>query len=294
MARPPRIEFPGAVYHVSAWSDAGHLVFEKDADRAAFLALLAQAMLRFDAQVLAYCLLPDHYHLLLYTRQGNLSRLMRHLGGVYTQYHHRLSRSDGPLFHGRFKAILVDREAHLLDVCRYVELNPLRLGLAAAPELWPWSSFREHAGLDVAPLWLDAVGLWSYVIGREARSAADQRRAAERYAKWVAKEPGFQLWPGRLRQQIFLGDEAFVQAMLARAKAAAPLGHQRPSKAAKPGFDWPACLRTSASREQALYRAHTEAGQTMGSLAVHLGLSVSRVSRLIAGHEQSLLGQNLA
>jgi putative transposase len=97
-----------------------------------------------------------------------------------------------------------------------------------------------------------------------------------------------------LRQQIFLGDDVFVQAMLARAKAAARFGHRHPSKAARPGFDWPACLRTSASREQALYKAHTEAGQTMGSLAACLGLSVSRVSRLIAGHEQSLLGQNLA
>ncbi|MCV2357289.1 transposase [Paucibacter sp. B2R-40] len=300
MARPPRIEFPGAVYHVSAWSEAGHMAFATDADRATFLDVLAQTMQRFDAQVLAFCLLPDHYHLLLYTRQANLSRLMRHLGGIYTQHHNRQRRHDGALFHGRFKAILVDRQAHLLDVCRYVELNPLRLGLAPTPELWPWSSFRAHAGLEAAPEWLDAVGLWSYVIGREAHTAADQRRAAERYAKLVAKEPALQLWPGRLRQQIFLGDEAFARGMLARAEAVAETavqaakGRRRKSDVSSEGFDWSKTLRTSASREQALYMAHTEAGQTMSSLAKHLGLSVSRVSRLISGYEQSLRGPSQA
>ena len=301
MARPPRIEFPGAVYHVSSWSEAGNSAFADDADREAFLELLAQTMQRFDAQVLAYCVLPDHYHLLLYTRQGNLSRLMRHLGGVYTQYHNRRRRLDGVLFHGRFKAILVDRDAHLLDACRYVELNPLRLGLVPAAEQWPWSSFRAHAGLEAAPVWLDALGLWAYVIGRAVRTPADQRRAAERYAKLLAKEPALQLWPGRLRQQIFLGGEAFAEAMLVRAggsqdaarSSVSPGRRSSPLKlrdsAAAVAFDWFKCLQASASREQALYKAHTEAGQTMSSLAAALGLSVSRVSRLIAGHEQGLL-----
>ncbi len=299
MARPPRIEFPGAVYHVSAWSEAGKPAFAQGDDRDAFLGLLAQTMQRFDAQLLAYCLLPDHYHLVLYTRQGNLSRLMRHLGGVYTQYLNRKLRSDGAVFHGRFKAVVVDREAHLLDVCRYVELNPLRSGLVAKLEQWPWSSFRVHAGLDSPPPWLDAIGLWSYVIGREARSAADQRRAAERYTKLIAKEPALQLWPGRLRQQIFLGDEAFVASILERSRGNSESGGDASSgpnsgariqthKKLANGFDWPQCLRASQSREHALYRAHTEAGQTMSSLASVLGLSVSRVSRLIAGHEQGL------
>ncbi len=287
MARPPRIEFPGAVYHVSAWSEGGHPAFAEAADREAFLGLLAQTMQRFDAQLLAYCLLPDHYHLVLYTRQANLSRLMRHLGGVYTQHHNLHSRSDGALFHGRFKAILVDREAHLLDVCRYVELNPLRSGLVAGVEQWPWSSFRAHAGLDAAPVWLDVVGLWRYVLGREARTAAEQRRAAERYAKVVAKDPALRLWPGRLRRQIFLGDEAFVERMLAHAGIKS--GARPARRTAGPGFDWPACLQASASREEALYKAHTEGGQTMSALAAALGLSVSRISRLIAGHEQGLV-----
>ncbi|MBT9493762.1 MAG: transposase [Paucibacter sp.] len=302
MARPPRIEFPGAVYHVSAWSEAGTAAFAQERDRALFLGVLAQTMQRFDAQVLAYCLLDDHYHLVLYTRQANLSRLMRHLGGVYTQQHKRQQRSSGALFHGRFKAILVDREAHLLDVCRYVELNPVRRGLVATAEQWAWSSCRVHAGLEPAPTWLDAVGLWGYVLGREVCTPADRRRAAERYAKSLAKQAGMQLWPGRLRQQIFLGDAAFAKAMLARgqreaealAAAGAPASEfqrrgERTRSQPTPNFDWLQCRASCESREQALYKAHTVAGQTMSTLAGRLGLSVSRVSRLIAGFEQSLL-----
>ncbi len=115
-----RIELAGAVYHVSARSEAGEPVFTDDADRASLLAVLGQAMQRFDAQVLAYCLMPDHYHLVLFTRQANLSRLMRHLNGVYTQGYNRRHGTSGHLFQGRFKAVLVDRDALLLDACRYV------------------------------------------------------------------------------------------------------------------------------------------------------------------------------
>ncbi|WP_310389209.1 transposase [Roseateles sp.] len=292
MARPLRIEFPGAVYHVSSWSEAGTAAFADDGDRAAFLGLLAQTMQRFDAQVLAYCLLPDHYHLLLYTGRANLSRLMRHLGGVYAQQHKRQRRVDGALFHGRFKAVLVDREVHLLDACRYVELNPLRLGLVQTAQQWAWSSCRAHVGVDPAPVWLDAVGLWSYVLGRPAGTPAARRCAAERYAKLLAKQPDLTLWPGRLRQQIFLGDAGFAKAMLARVEAqAGAKALSRPGRKpeAAPGFDWAQCRASCETREHALYKAHTEAGQTMNALAGQLGLSVSRISRLIAGHEHSLL-----
>ncbi|OYU28934.1 MAG: transposase [Burkholderiales bacterium PBB2] len=311
MARPPRIELAGAVYHLSSRCDAGVCAFEDDADRRSLLALIAQTMQRFDAQVLAYCLLPDHFHLLLFTRQANLSRLMRHLNGVYTQYHNRRHGSEGPLFHGRFKGVLVDREAHLLDACRYVELNPLRLGLVRELADWPWSSYRAHVGMEPAPAWLDADGLHAYVLGRELRGALDRRRAADRYAQLLASEPDLALWPGRLRQQIFLGDSAFVKRMRAAGRAAdqaerararakpASQGRADPAArfqstarsraAATDRPPWAELLAHSGSREQALYRAHTEAGWSMSALAAELGLSVSRVSRLISGVERGLL-----
>ncbi len=281
MARPARLEIAGAVYLIGAHCpfESRRTAFADDGDRAEMLALLAQALHRFDAQALAYALLPDHYHLLLFTRRPNLSQLMRHVNGVYTQHQQQRRGFSGPLFQGRFRAVLVDRERHLLDACRYIDLNPVRLGLARSPAEWPGTSFRALAGLEAAPDWLDVDGLHGHLLGRPAQTAAQRARAGERYARLVAAEPGLQLWPGRLREQIFLGDAGFAARM--RAAAAAP------RRVAKASFgDW--LRRAGGIREQALWLAHTEGGVAMTELAAQLGLSVSRVSRLIAAAERAL------
>lgn len=285
MARPPRIEFAGAVYLLTSHGEHGAAIFRDDADHATLLAVIAQAAARFDAQVLAYSFAPDAYQLLLYTRQANLSRLMRHLNGVYTQSFNRRHGGGGPLFQGRFKAVLVDRDVLLLDACRHVDLSAQRLGLVRRGADWPWHSLAAHTGLQEAPEWLDVQGLFGHVLGREARNAADRKRAAERYAKLLAAEPELDIWV-HLRHQIFLGDEAFATRMLAQ--VAAPGRSARAPRKTSAPRPWAQWLRDSASREQALYRAHTEGGLSMTSLAAELGLSVSRVSRLIAGHERSL------
>lgn len=289
MARPPRLEIAGAVYLISAhcpYGPAGRraggapLAFADETDRAEMRALFQQALHRFDAQALAYCLLPDHYHLLLFTRRANLSLLMRHLNGVYTQHHQRRHGTVGPLFQGRFHAALVDRERHLLDACRYIDLNPVRLGLVPAAGDWPGSSFRALAALEAAPEWLDVDGLHTYLLGRPATTPAQHRQAGEKYARLVASEPALQLWPGRLRQQIFLGDADFADRM--RALAAAP-ARRTPQRAYA---DW--LRRAGGIREQALWLAHTQGGVSMTALAAQLGLSVSRVSRLIALAERAV------
>lgn len=274
MARPLRIEFPGAVYHVATRGDGA--VFVDDEDRRLLLELLHQAVQRFDAQVLAYGEGEIHYELLIFTRQANLSRLMRHLNGVYTQAYNRRHGRTGHVFQGRFKAVLVDREHLLLDACRYVELIGVRAGLVADAAEWPWSSFRAHAGMASSPEWLEVEGLWSNVLGKLPQNASDRRRAAQRYYGMVEAEPELDIW-GQLRHQIFLGDAAFVQRTVRLS--------ERVPRAPRPrGLrEW---LRSSESREEALYRAHTEGGQSMTALARELGLSVSRVSRLIAGHER--------
>ncbi|WP_269630289.1 transposase [Pelomonas sp. BJYL3] len=286
MARPLRIEFAGAVYHLSSKAEAGAVVFHDDADRRALLAVIAQAMERFDAQVLAYCLEPDSYELLLFTRQANLSRLMRHINGVYTQGSNRRHGTVGHLFQGRFKAVLVDREQLLLDACRYVELGGVRRGVAASPAQWPWSSYAAHIGQVEAPEWLDVQGLHAYVMGRPLQGAADRRKAAQRYEKLVAEASGLDLWK-HLRQQIYLGDAAFVDRLKGQLKGVGATARKSArggvSLKSRPWRDW---LHEAGSREEALYRAHTEGGLSMTGLAKELGLSVSRVSRLIAGHER--------
>jgi len=279
MARPARLEIAGAVYLISAHCpfESGRPAFADDLDRAEMRALLAQALHRFDAQALAYALLPDHYDLLLFTRRANLSVLMRHVNGVYTQHRQRRDGFSGPLFQGRFRAVLVDRERHLLDACRWVDLGPVREGLARGAAGWSGSSFRALAGLEAAPEWLDVDGLHSHLLKRPAVTPAQHRLAGDRYARLVASEPGLQLWPGRLREQIFLGDAEFARRM--RALAVAPKRVARTSWA-----EW--LKRAGGIREQALWLAHTDGGVAMTDLAGQLGLSVSRISRLISAAEK--------
>lgn len=280
MARPARLEIAGAVYLISAHcaDDSGQPAFADETDRAALRGLLAQALHRFDGQVLAYALMPEHYDLLLFTRRANLSALMRHVNGVYTQHRQRRHGFSGPLFQGRFRAVLVDRERHLLDACRWVDLNPVRAGLSRGASDWAGSSFRALAALEEAPAWLDVDGLHAHVLGKPATTLAQHRSAGDRYARLVAAEPGLALWPGRLREQIFLGDAEFARRMRAAAVA--------PRRAPRTG--WPEWLRRAGGlREQALWLAHTEGGVAMTALAEQLGLSVSRISRLIAAAERA-------
>ena len=119
---------------------------------------------RFDASLFGYCLMGNHYHFVVQTRQSNLSRLMRHINGVYTQRYHRRYRKVGHLFRGRFKAIVVDRDGYLLEVSRYVDLNPLRANMVKHPRDWPWSSYRAHTGAKEAPTWLDSGALAPPVV----------------------------------------------------------------------------------------------------------------------------------
>ena len=281
MARPPRLEIAGAVYLIGAHcpTESGRSAFVDDADRAEMCALLGQALHRFDAQALAYALMPDHYDLLLFTRRANLSALMRHVNGVYTQHQQRRHGFAGPLFQGRFHAVLVDRERHLLDACRWIDLAPLREGLSRGAADWAGSSFRALAGLEAAPEWLDVDGLHAHLLGRPAVTAAQHRLAGDRYARLVASEPGLQLWSGRLREQIFLGDVDFARRM--RAAAVAPRRVARTS--------WTEWLRRAGGiREQALWLAHTQGGVAMTDLAAQQSLSVSRISRLIAAAERAV------
>jgi REP element-mobilizing transposase RayT len=181
MARPLRIEFEDAYYHVTSRGDRREPIFLDDADRQAFLGLIDQTCERFDAAVLAYCLMGNHYHLVLATRQANLSMLMRHLNGVYTQRFNRRHAKVGHVFQGRFKAILVDADAYLMTLCRYVDLNPVRARMVEAPGDWPWSSYRAHTNAAEPPPWLDAHALAALLLGRAPSGVADWREAASRY-----------------------------------------------------------------------------------------------------------------
>ena len=144
MSRPLRIEYPGAWYHVMNHGRRAEKIFVNKEDCEAFIELLIESAEMWNVRIAAYCLLSNHYHILLQTPDANLSRLMRHVDGVYTQYFNRVHQSEGQLFRGRYKSILVDAESYLLQLVRYIHKNPLNAGLVN--ELWKytWSSHRGY------------------------------------------------------------------------------------------------------------------------------------------------------
>jgi putative transposase len=293
MSRPLRIEFEGAIYHVTSRGDRREPIYRDEVDRQAQLDAIAQAMDRFDAQVLAYCQMGNHFHLVLHTRQANLSRLMRHVNGVYTQAFNRRHGLVGHLFQGRFKAILVDRDVYLLALCRYVERNPVAARLVKAAPDWAWSSCRAHLGLAATPPWLDSDGLHSYLLGRPVADARSRARAMRLYADMVnaAQAGDTSFWQGALRGQVYLGDEAFMQRMqtLADPQSLRARSIPKAQRQAAP-ITWPQALAAcNNERGPALLMAYREGGMTMTALAKQEGISVTHVGRLIAKAEGTRL-----
>jgi putative transposase len=295
MVRPLRIEYPGAVYHITSRGDRREPIAKDDLDRATFFTVLSQAFDRFDAHAWAYCLMGNHYHLVIRTRQANLSRLMRHINGVYTQSFNRRHQLSGHLFQGRFKAILVDSESYLLEVCRYVDLNPVRAQMVNRSDEYAWSSYRALSGLSQAPEWLDAESVYAQLApGKSAPYAA------AKYAEFVAQGKGVNLWDHHLKQQIYLGSDAFITRMQSVA-GIEPAGQAKKSAADKTGLSK---IQTSAPpkdqhvqhyaklaqnskamRNQHIAQAFYQGGHTQTAIAQAFHVSSSTISRVIKEYE---------
>ncbi|MFT6915583.1 MAG: putative transposase [Motiliproteus sp.] len=147
MARPLRLEFAGALYHVTSRGDRREDIYENDNDRDEFLSVLAAVCETYNWVCHAYCLMSNHYHLLIETPDANLSKGMRQLNGVYTQRYNHSHGRVGHVFQGRYKAILVEKENYLIDLSRHIVLNPVRAAMVFTAGDWPWSSYRATAGL---------------------------------------------------------------------------------------------------------------------------------------------------
>ena len=155
MARPLRIEFSGAVYHVTSRGNECRAIFRSDRDRKTFLRLLGETARRFRWSVTAYVLMTNHFHLVVQTPEPNLSRGMQWLNGRYAGWFNDVHHRAGHLFQGRFHSFLIEKETYLAEVLRYVVLNPVRARMVDRPEQYRWSSYRATAGLESAPDWLD-------------------------------------------------------------------------------------------------------------------------------------------
>ena len=217
MPRSLRLEYPGAIYHVTTRGTRQAAIFLDDQDRASLLSILAHALKECDAQAFAYCLMGNHYHFVLQTRQANLAVLMRRINSVYSLAFNRRHGRCGHVFEGRYKALHVDRDAYLLEVCRYVDLNPVRAGLVESPVRWGWSSYRANSGAVPPPPWLATREVHGFLPADGTRSEAGGRR----YADWVAAGRGVRLWANALRQGQYLGDDAFIERVEKAAKGTA-------------------------------------------------------------------------
>ena len=208
MTRPVRIEFAGALYHVTSRGDRRESIYEDDADRELFLETAGEVIRRFNWVCHAYCLMTNHYHLVIETPDGNLAKGMRQLNGVYTQATNRRPGRVGHLFQGRYKAIVVDRDSYLLELTRYVVLNPVRAAMVESPVEWRWSSYRDMLGERVPPEWLATDALL-------AQFSSERTEAVRRYVQFVAEGRGAESIWNNLKRQIYLGDERFVERMQA-------------------------------------------------------------------------------
>ena len=219
MSRQLRLQFPGAVYHVTSRGNAQQDIFADDADRARFLDLLGREIEQHRWRCHAYCLMDNHYHLLVETPEANLSRGMGRLNMAYAQAFNRRHGRSGHLFQGRFHAVVVEKDNHLLELCRYVVLNPVRAGSAAVPEVWPWSSYRATASGRATgpecPDWLSAE--WTL-----QRFGGDDARGRRGYRRFVREgiEAGSP-WDG-LRARAFLGGDRFLRTMTERLRRESP------------------------------------------------------------------------
>lgn len=213
MARKPRIHFPGACYHVIVRGNGGQDLFSADHDRQRFLQLLGKGIARFQHRVHAFCLMTNHVHLLVQVGEAPLSRIVQNLSFRYTRYINSTRNRTGHLFQGRYKAILVDVDRYLLELVCYIHNNPVRAGLVARPEEYPWSSHRAYLG-EAELSWLTT----DWVL---AQFAGQSKRAVALYRNFLQADTAASMETA-LREGLFdgriLGGDHFAQDALAKAE----------------------------------------------------------------------------
>ncbi len=277
MARPLRLEFGGALYHVTSRGDRREDIYDADNDRESFLAILDNVCDTYNWVCHAYCLMSNHYHLLIETPDGNLTRGMRQLNGVYTQTFNRMNSRVGHVFQGRYKAILVEKESYLLELSRYIVLNPVRAGMVVSVDDWHWSSYRATTGQAKGPECLNTE--WILAAFAKTKSVA-----IEKYKQFVAEGKGQPSPWVLLRKQIYLGSEQFVEKMQSlvngdKELSEVPSSQRRPTPKSLAKYE-----ASSDDRNTAIITAYKSGGYTLKDIGDYFGLHYSSVSGIIKNH----------
>lgn len=275
MSRPLRLEFSGALYHITARGNARQDIYFEASDFELFLAILNNVCERFNWIIHAYCLMTNHYHLLVETPEGNLSKGMRQLNGVFTQSMNRKHHKVGHLFQGRYKSILVDKDEYLLELCRYTVLNPVRAKMVDTADDWLWSSWHYIVATKSSPDWMATDALLNLF-------ADNRKEAISKYIAFVHNGVGIDIWKN-LQHQVFLGDEGFVekhqlkQSELEGDLAEIPLKQRRIKASSLFEYE-----TQSTTRNEAILKAFSSGGYTMKEIGNHFNLHYSRISRIVA------------
>ncbi|MBI5101684.1 MAG: transposase [Nitrospirae bacterium] len=279
MARPLRIEYDGAVYHVTSRGNARKPIYLDDADREMFLDALNKVNLKFNWLCHAYCLMNNHYHLVIETPDGNLSKGMRQLNGIYTQLFNRSHNRVGHIFQGRYKAILIQKETHLLEVCRYAVLNPVRARAAGQPEDWLWSSYRGTAGFEKPHPTVTT----DWVLGR---FGTKRKKAERRYREFVNAGIGEKnIWRDRVGQGL-LGDEGFSGELKGYLKGVdglkeIPKSQRYLGRPALGEIFAAELVGKKKQRNRMILDAVKRCGYSQNEIAAYLGLHYTTISRIV-------------
>ncbi len=278
MARPLRIQFPGALYHVTARGNAQENIYADDNDRVAFLKLLENVCIRHDWYCHAYCLMGNHYHLLIETAASSLSKGMKYLNGTYTQTYNRNHRRVGHVFQGRYKAILVEKDSYLLELSRYIVLNPVRAQMVRAARDWKWSSYRATAGLiDKDPCvttdWLLSI------FGNKKKLAQTRYRD---FVKQGKNQPS--PWKS-LKNQIYLGSDRFVEDMQCKLDPDQSLKDIPKKQKQAPPKPLSYYKNQYQNPQEAMAKAYLSGHYTQAEVGAIFGVSYATVSRAVKQYE---------
>ena len=279
MSRPLRIEYPGAVYHVTSRGNEKKPVFRDDTDRQNFLNTIQHVNKRYNWICHAYCLMTNHYHLLIETPDGNLSLGMRQLNGVYTQLFNKRHGRTGHLFQGRYKAILIQKDSHLLEVCRYVVLNPVRARMVQRPDDWKWSSYPATAGRATSHPGLTT----DWVLGQFNGKRGKAEQGYRQFVSWGLGKPT--IWT-EVRGQTLLGEEGFVDRFVDHLKKHKDIPEIPRSQryAERPSLEIllnEKTVRNKMKRNKAISEAVGKHGYRQREVADHLGLYFTSISRIM-------------
>ena len=278
MASPLRLEFAGALYHITSRGNRKEAIYEQDEDRKSFLNILADICQQYNWVGYAYCLMDNHYHLLIETPDGNLSKGMRQLNGRYTQTFNCRHQRVGHVFQGRYKAILIDKDSYLLELSRYIVLNPVRAGMVRSARDWPWSSYRETVGQKLKPDWLNSDWLLAGFSGNKTE-------AIEAYKRFVREGKGQPSPWEQLKNQVFLGDDKFVESMRGRIKKSQDLSEIPASQHRPVAKELSYYAKKYPSRNDAIVAAYASNGYTLKEIGDYFNLHYSTVSGIVRNHK---------